>query len=434
MNILVLGSGGREHALCWKIKQSPHAEKLYCAPGNGGTREAAENIGLDISDNDAIKGFCKERDITLVIVGPEAPLARGITDVLEGEGIKVCGPSYAAARMESSKIFAKELMGRYSIPSASFRIFDDVKKAEDHIRSAGAPVVIKADGLAGGKGVIVAGSVSEANNAVKAMLEEKVFGAAGNKIIVEECLKGEEISILALTDGTNIIPLAPSQDHKRVFEGDKGPNTGGMGAYSPVPFVDEKLFEDIRKTILQPTVDSLREEGMPYKGILYAGLMITDAGPKVLEFNARFGDPEAQVLLPGIKTDLVELLMSTAEMDLSNMTIEWDDRDRVCVVLVSAGYPGGYEKGNMIEGIQDAVNEGVLVFHAGTEARDGKPVTSGGRVLGVVGTGNGIKEAADNAYRGVEKIRFKGMYYRRDIAYRAVDQTGFGGGDLAGAR
>jgi len=422
VNILVIGSGGREHALCWKIKQSPMTEKLYCIPGNGGTAAIAENFDIDVTEHKNVKDFCEEKKIDLVVVGPEAPLARGITDFLEGAGIKVCGPSYAAARLESSKIFAKELMGRYGIPTAAFRIFDDMKKAEEYINSVGAPIVVKADGLAAGKGVFVANSVDEAVKAARAMLEEKVFGSAGNKIIVEECLMGEEVSIQVLTDGTNIVPLASSQDHKRIFDGDKGPNTGGMGAYSPAPVINDELFGRIKKTILQPTIDGLREEGMPYKGVLYAGLMISDSGAKVLEYNVRFGDPETQVILPRMKGDLVELLLATAESDLSGKTVEWDDRDCVCVVIASSGYPGSYEKGRDITGIQDAENEGATVFHAGTKVQDGKPVTSGGRVLNVVGMGKGIKEAIENTYRGVEKIHFEGMYYRRDIACQAVNR------------
>jgi len=422
MKILVIGSGGREHALCWKIRQSPHTEQLFCASGNGGTAGVADNVDIDVLDNEKIKDFCMEKKIDLAVIGPEAPLARGITDVLEGKGIKVCGPSYAAARMETSKIFAKELMGRYSIPTAAFRIFDDPEKAEDYLNSVGTPIVIKADGLAGGKGVTVAETLHQAVDAVRSIIIEKVFGSAGNKIIIEECLVGEEVSVLALTDGTSIVPLATSQDHKRIFDGDKGPNTGGMGAYSPAPVIDDVLLKNIEETILKPTIDGLREEGMPYKGILYAGLMVTDDGPKVMEYNVRFGDPEIQALLPRMKTDLAELLMATAEMDISGKSIEWDDRDCVCVVLASAGYPKSYEKGKEITGIKDAEDAGVLVFHAGTKLLDGKTLTSGGRVLDVVGMGSGIQEAIENTYRGVEKIHFEGMYYRKDIAYRALNR------------
>lgn len=424
MNILVIGSGGREHALCWKIKEGKKTKKLYCVPGNGGTAAIAENVDIDIFDHDVIRNFCKEKKIDLVMVGPEAPLARGITDVLEKSGIKVCGPSYAAARMETSKIFAKEVMGRCNVPTASFRIFDDtqVKKAEKYIQSVGAPIVVKADGLAGGKGVVVAEDVAQAIKAVRAILEEKVFGSAGNKIIVEECLFGEELSVLILTDGTKIIPLASSQDHKRIFDGDKGPNTGGMGAYSPAPVMDKHLYAEIERTILKPTLEGMKAEGMPYKGILYAGLMITKEGPKVMEYNVRFGDPEIQVILPRMKSDFVDIISATASMDLNGKTIEWDDRACVCVVLSAAGYPGKYDKGKEIKGIDDAIKEGAMVFHAGTEIKGGKLVTSGGRVLNVVGMGGDIKEAIDKTYSAVRKIQFEGMHYRKDIGARALER------------
>ena len=424
MNILVIGSGGREHTLCWKIRQSPKTDELYCMPGNGGTAECAVNCDVDILDNSAVKDFCKEKKIDLVVVGPEVPLSRGITDVLEAEGINACGPSYAASRLESSKIFAKELMGRYSVPTAGFRIFKSLEKAEAYIRKIGAPVVIKADGLAAGKGVIIAQTIPEAIKAAKEILEDKVFGSAGNSIIVEECLEGEEASVLVMSDGKNIIPLASSQDHKRIYDGDKGPNTGGMGAYSPAPVVDDKLFDEISKTVIRPIVDGLAEEGTPYKGVLYAGIMITDSGIKVLEFNVRFGDPETQAILPRLKTDLVDLLMATARGDLRGMQLEWDDRDCIAVVLAAGGYPGEYKKGQKITGIEDAQKEGTIVFHAGTKVQDGELVTSGGRVLSVVGMGNDIKEAIKNTYAGVEKIHFEGMTCRSDIAYRAVKRLG----------
>ncbi len=420
MNILVIGSGGREHTLCWKLKQSPDVKGLYCAPGNGGTLADAVNVDLSVSEHQEVIDFCKEKNIDLVIVGPEAPLAVGIADDLEGAGISVFGPSYAASRIESSKIFAKELMGRYNVPTASFRIFDDFKKAEDHIRSEGAPIVIKAYGLAAGKGVIVTEDVEEAVNAARAMLVKGEFGSAGQKIIVEECLTGEEASILVITDGTNIIPLASSQDHKRVYDGDKGPNTGGMGAYSPAPAVNNELFNEVMETIIRPTVDGMRNEGIIYKGVLYAGIMITDSGPKALEYNVRFGDPETQVILPRMKSDLAGLLMRTASGDLSGAGIEWDERECVCVVLASGGYPGGYEKGKRITGLEEAAAEGALVFHAGTRLEDGDLVTSGGRVLNVAGMGDGIKEAVANTYKAVGKIHFDGMHYRKDIGYRAI--------------
>ncbi|MFQ5952023.1 MAG: phosphoribosylamine--glycine ligase [Candidatus Omnitrophota bacterium] len=420
MNILVIGSGGREHTLCWKLSQSSGTRDLYCAPGNGGTSEVAANIKLDTEDHQAVKDFCKGKNVDLVVVGPEAPLALGIADTLEKEGISVFGPSYAASRVESSKIFAKELMGRHSVPTAAFSIFDNIKEAEKYIRSVGAPVVIKADGLAAGKGVIVSASVEEAIGAAKSMLVEKKFGSAGDKVIVEECLHGEEASILVITDGNNILPLASSQDHKRVFDGDRGPNTGGMGAYSPAPVVDKELFKEVIETIVRPTIDGLRSEGVPYKGVLYAGIMITDSGPKVLEYNVRFGDPETQAILPRMKTDLAELLLAAANGDLSGKSLEWDERECVCVVLASGGYPGSYEKGKRITGIEAAREEGALVFHAGTRLEDDSLVTSGGRVLNVVGLGEDIKDAVSNTYKAVEKIHFDGMHYRKDIGYRAI--------------
>ena len=423
MNILVIGSGGREHALCWKLKQSPSAGKIYCAPGNGGTAQDAENVDLKVEDHQSVINFCKNRKIDLVVIGPEAPLAVGMSDNLENAGINVFGPSYAAARLESSKIFAKELMGKYNIPTASFRIFDDFKKAEEYIRSEGAPIVVKAYGLAAGKGVIVANTSEEAVKAAREMLVDKKFGSAGQKIIVEGCLIGEEASILVITDGENIIPLASSQDHKRASDGDTGPNTGGMGAYSPAPVITDKLFDEIMETAIKPTIEGLKKEGVEYKGVLYAGVMMTSEGPKVLEYNVRFGDPETQVILPRMKSDLAELLMAAAKGDLSEKTIEWDEREYVCVVLAAGGYPGSYEKGKTISGIEEAEKSGAIVFHAGTAERDGKIVTSGGRVLGVVGRGEGIKEAIDATYDAVSKINFDGVHYRKDIAKRALGRV-----------
>ncbi|MBF0216963.1 MAG: phosphoribosylamine--glycine ligase [Candidatus Omnitrophica bacterium] len=422
MNVLLLGSGGREHALAWKISHSKRVTKLYCAPGNAGTATCAVSQDIDILDKKAVLKLCRKRKIDLVVIGPEAPLARGITDVLEAEGIKVCGPSYAASRMESSKIFAKEMMGRCGIPTARFRIFDSIAKAKDYIRGTGLPIVIKADGLASGKGVVVADTEEQAFAAVETILEKKEFGSAGNKILIEECLKGEEVSILVLTDGTNFVHLASSQDHKRIFDGDNGPNTGGMGAYSPAPMVTPKLLKEIEDTILRPAIDGLRSEGMVYKGILYAGIMITDSGPKVLEFNVRFGDPEAQAVLVRLKSDIVDLLYATASGDLSSVEPEWYDNHAVCVVLASGGYPGRFEKGKEVHGIANAItNEGVVVFHAGTELdMRGRIRTTGGRALSVVGIGSNIKEAIYKAYHGVNMIHFENMYYRKDIAYRAL--------------
>lgn len=424
MNILVIGSGGREHALCWKLRQSSEVQELYCAPGNGGTQIDAVNVDLNVEEHREVIDFCKDKGIDLVVVGPEAPLAVGITGDLEKSDIKVFGPSYAAARMESSKIYSKELMGRYNIPTAPFRIFDDYGKAEEYIREKGAPIVVKAYGLAAGKGVIIADNVEDAVRAAEDMLVKKAFGAAGEKIIVEECLTGEEVSIIVMTDGENIIPLASSQDHKRAYDDDAGPNTGGMGAYSPAPVISNELFDEIVDAIIRPTIEGLKNEGIVYKGVLYAGLMMTDSGPKVLEYNVRFGDPETQVILPRMKTDLAGILMAAACGDLSGTIIQWDEREHVCVVLASGGYPGSYEKGKVIQGIKEAESTGAVVFHAGTKITDGETVTSGGRVLNVVGAGCGIKEAIDNTYNAVRKINFEGMHYRSDIGYRAVARIG----------
>jgi phosphoribosylamine--glycine ligase len=420
MNVLVIGSGGREHALCWKLRQSPLVDELYCAPGNGGTALDAVNVDINVSEHQQVIEFCKEKSVELVVVGPEAPLAVGITDDLEKEGINVFGPSYAAARMESSKIFAKELMGRYNIPTAAFRIFDDFAKAEEYIRSKGAPIVVKAYGLAAGKGVIVTNDVEEAVSTAKDMLVEEKFGSAGSKIIVEDCLFGEEASILVLTDGKNIIPLATSQDHKRAYDGDTGPNTGGMGAYSPAPVIDDSLFKKVIETIIRPTIEALGKEDIVYKGVLYAGLMITEDGPKVLEYNVRFGDPETQVILPRMKSDLAQLLLATAQNELEGKTVEWDSDECVCVVLASGGYPGSYEKGKKITGLEEAAAEGAVIFHAGTRTEGDGIVTSGGRVLNVTAKGSDIKEAVANTYKAVEKIHFDGMHYRKDIGYKAI--------------
>ncbi len=423
MNVLVIGSGGREHALCWKIKQSPLVEKLYCAPGNGGTSQVAENVEMDVSEHQEVRNFCRQKRIDLVVVGPELPLAQGIADELEDDGVNVFGPSYAAARMESSKIFSKEFMGRYGIPTAKFRIFTDIKKAEDYIMVKGAPIVVKAFGLAAGKGVVVAETVREAIDGARAMLVHKEFGSAGRQIIVEECLRGEEASILVITDGETIVPLATSQDHKRVYDGDQGPNTGGMGAYSPAPVIDEEIYKEIMTKIVEPTVRNLREEGISYKGVLYAGVMLTADGPKTLEYNVRFGDPETQAIIPRIKSDFAELLMAAATGDLKGKTVEWDERESVSVVLASGGYPGVYAKGKVITGIEEAEKNGAIVFHAGTKWENGSLVTNGGRVLNVTALGETIEEAVWLAYEAVSKIHFDNMHFRRDIAHRAIHRA-----------
>ncbi|MDD3088355.1 MAG: phosphoribosylamine--glycine ligase [Candidatus Omnitrophica bacterium] len=422
MNILVIGSGGREHAICWKLRQSRLVKDIFCSPGNAGTAVAADNVVLDTAEHSAVIDLCRRNRIDLVIVGPEAPLAMGIADDLAEAGIRVFGPKYEAARLESSKIFAKEMMGGYSIPTAGFRVFEDFKKVEPYLDSAKFPLVVKAYGLAAGKGVAICSNSDEALAVSREMLVERKFGSAGQKIIIEEFLAGEEASILVVTDGKNIIPLVSSQDHKRVFDGDEGPNTGGMGAYSPAPVVDDRLLGVIMDTIIEPTIKGLSREGFLYRGVLYAGIMVTSEGPKVLEYNVRFGDPETQVILPRLKSDLAELAIAAAEGDISGIKLEWDASPCGGVVLASGGYPGEYEKGRAITGIEDAEKEGVLVFHAGTAMQNGKVVTDGGRVMVVSALGKDIKEAMANAYRGVKKIHFEGMHYRKDIGYRAIQR------------
>ncbi|MBI5699763.1 phosphoribosylamine--glycine ligase [Candidatus Saganbacteria bacterium] len=418
MNILVIGSGGREHALCWKLAQSPKVSKIFCAPGNAGTSQVAENVDIKAEDLPHLLKFAKEKSIDLTVVGPEVPLVLGIVDLFESQGLKIFGPSQAAAQIEGSKIFAKELMKKYKIPTAAFASFTDPSDAKKFAKKLGAPVVIKADGLAAGKGVIIAETLSAAEQAIDSM---KDFGEAGKKIVVEEYLEGEEASILCFTDGKTIIPMASAQDHKRVNDNDEGPNTGGMGAYSPAPIVTPELLEKVQHEILVPTIKGMESEGMPYKGVLYVGIMVTKNGPKVLEYNARFGDPETQCILPRLKTDLVDILRSTIDVRLSTISIEWDPRPAVCVVLASGGYPGAYTKGIKIKGLNDARQlDDVIIFHAGTAEKEGQIVTAGGRVLGVVGLGETIRHAIDRSYMAVKMIDFEGMHYRTDIGRKAL--------------
>ena len=426
MKVLVVGSGGREHALVWKIAQSPKVEKLYCAPGNAGTAELAENVEIKADDIQALKKFALDNKIGLTVVGPEAPLVAGIVDLFEKEGLKIFGPRQAAARIEGSKVFCKQIMTKYEIPTARSGIFDKSAEAIAYINEMGAPIVVKADGLAAGKGVIVAQTKEEATSAVKLIMEKKEFGRAGENVVIEECLVGEEASIIAFTDGTSIVPLASSQDHKRIFDNDLGPNTGGMGAYSPAPVVTDRLMAQIDVEILKPFVAGLRQEGIVYKGVLYAGVMVTKKGPLVLEFNARFGDPETQPIMMRMKSDIVPIFEAIIAGKLDDRFIEWDERAAVCVVLAAGGYPGKYEKGVPLAGLDkiDQLDD-VMVFHAGTTTRDPRPatrdiVTSGGRVLGVTALGDNIKFAIDKAYRAVNMIRFKGMQYRKDIGKKAL--------------
>ncbi len=418
MNVLLIGSGGREHALAWKISQSPLLQNFYALPGNPGIAEYAELVkNISIDDNAAVVKFAQEKNIDMVVVGPEAPLVNGLVDALEGAGIKSFGCKKDAAQLEGSKIFAKNLMKKYNIPTAKFEVFDNSDAAKNYIRKEGAPIVIKADGLAAGKGVIVAQNLDDALNAVDEM---KNFGAAGSKIVVEEFMDGEEASILAFTDGKNIIPMVAAQDHKRLNDGDKGVNTGGMGAYAPAPVVTAEVAKLAEEKILKPIIAALNSEGITYKGCLYAGLMIVDGAPKVVEFNARFGDPETQAVLPLLESDLLEIMDACASGNLADKKISWRNESAVCVVLASGGYPKSYKKNLPIEGITKAKSLDALIFHAGTTEVDGKILTSGGRVLGVTVTAENIQAAIEKVYKCVDVISFENMHYRKDIAARAL--------------
>ena len=419
MNILVIGSGGREHALYWKLSESPQTEQIYAIPGNPGMGASAA-IALD--DHAAILRFAKEHEIGLVVVGPEVPLMNGLVDELEAAGIRAFGPRANAAEIEGSKSFAKDLMKKYGIPTARYEVFTAAEPARAYIRQEGAPIVVKADGLAAGKGVIVAMTEQEALDAVDAIMEDHFFGDAGARVVIEEFMEGEEASLLAFTDGTMIRPMISAQDHKRAYDGDRGPNTGGMGTYAPAPVMTPGMTERAVEEILKPTIAAMAKEGRVYRGCLYLGLMVTADGPKVVEFNARFGDPETQVVLPLLDSDLVAIMCACADGTLADVPIRWKDGAAVCVVLASGGYPGHYEKGQEIHGLADAEAMGALVFHAGTAMKDGKLVTNGGRVLGVVGRGADISSAVDAAYAAATKISFKDAYYRKDIAHRALER------------
>jgi len=431
MRILVVGSGGREHALVWKIAQSKLVDKIFCAPGNGGIAQAAECIDIKAEDIPQLLDFARKEKIDLTVVGPEVPLSQGIVDEFNKYKLKIFGPNKQASRLEASKVFAKELMAKYKVPTADFEIFDNPDAASKYIEKIGAPCVVKADGLAAGKGVVVAKTTEEAKQAVKQMMQEKIFGDSGNRVIIEECLEGQEASIIVFTDSKEVILLASSQDHKRIFDNDTGPNTGGMGAYSPAPIVTKELFNEVLEKIIHRTIDGLAKEAIDYRGVLYAGIMITKEGPKTLEFNVRFGDPETQAIIPRLKSDLLEVMLAVTAAKLNNIIkaggLKWDNRDCVCVVCASGGYPGDYEKGKEIAGLDEAAKiKDVIVFHAGTKiVAKGSPshqvtVTNGGRVLGVTGLGNNIKEAIDKTYQAVGKISFEGMHYRRDIGARAL--------------
>ncbi len=420
--ILVVGSGGREHALCWKLSQSPKVEAIFCAPGNAGISQHAQCVEINAGDLEGLASFASSEGIDITVVGPEDPLAKGIVDLFKEKGLTIFGPTKEAAQIEASKVFTKRILEKAGAPTAAYKVFIEPDEAKKYImEEAEIPVVVKADGLAAGKGVIVAKSLEEALEAVDLILVKKAFGDAGQKLIVEECLKGEEASFMAITDGTTVLPLATSQDHKPVYDNDEGPNTGGMGAYSPAPVVTSELFDKVMNQVMIPTVKAMAEESIPYQGVLYGGLMIDHGVPNVLEFNCRFGDPEAQPILMRLKTDLLDLIEAAIHHRLETVDPEWDERAAVCVVLASEGYPGSYETGKEIAGLEEVEKmEDVMVFHAGTAKKDGKYVTAGGRVLGVTALGSTIKEAIDRAYEAVSRISWDGMHYRTDIGKKAL--------------
>ncbi|MFA0749769.1 MAG: hypothetical protein SLRJCFUN_000172 [Candidatus Fervidibacter sp.] len=416
MKVLVVGGGGREHALVWKIAQSPKVDEIYCAPGNAGIAKLAHCVPIGAEEIAALAEFAERERIDLTIVGPEAPLCAGIADEFQRRRLRLFGPNKSAAEIEGSKVFCRQLLAKWKIPSPKFAAFDDPNEAKSYLRKQGAPIVVKADGLAAGKGSIVCATLDEALRAVDRIMVEREFGDAGKRVVIEEFLQGREASVMVFTDGHTVKPMPPSRDHKRLLDDDQGPNTGGMGAYCPVPDIDASLYDQIVETIMKPTIAALTAEGRPYKGVLYGGLMLTKDGPKVLEFNCRFGDPETQAILPLLDADLVEICEAVVDERLHEVEVKWRQGACVCVVMASAGYPGAYEKGKVITGIEEAENEeGVLVFHAGTSLRDGQLVTAGGRVLGVTALGKDFAEAVEKVYRAVGKIRFEGAHYRRDI-------------------
>ena len=421
MKVLVVGSGGREHALVWKIAQCPKVEKVFCAPGNAGISQSAECVEIGSEDINGLAEFAVKEGIGLTVVGPEVALTLGIVDLFRRKGLRIFGPGQKAAALEGSKVFTKDLLKKYNIPSAAYEVFQDRDQAVSYIEKTGAPLVVKADGLAAGKGVIIAQTVEEAIAAVDLIMAEKAFGEAGTRVVVEEFLVGEEASFLAFTDGKTVVPLPSSQDHKAVFDGDKGPNTGGMGAYSPAPVVTDELHAEVMENVMYKTVRAMEAEGCPYQGILYAGLMIDRGKVKVLEFNCRFGDPEAQPLLMRLQSDLVEVMEAVIDGKLAEVQLEVDPRPTVCVVMSSGGYPGAYEKGREISGLAaaDAI-EGVKVFHAGTREQDGKVVNVGGRVLGITAIGDDLVVAIEKAYQGVKAINWQDCYYRNDIGQKAL--------------
>jgi phosphoribosylamine--glycine ligase len=420
MKILVVGSGGREHALVWKLHKSPLVKKMYAAPGNAGISKLAECVEIEGEDLIGLANFAEKNSVDLTVVGPELPLTLGIVDEFQKRSLRIFGPAKLAAMIEGSKVFAKEFMQKYHIPTASFRIFERPDEAIDFVKSSDMPLVIKANGLAAGKGAVIINNVNSGVSTIQKMMVEKIFKDAGNKVVIEDFLEGEEVTILAFTDGKTILPMPSSQDHKKIYDGDKGPNTGGMGAYAPTTMVDDRMMKRIYEQILEPTIVGLEQEGRIFRGILYAGLMLTERGPKVMEFNCRFGDPETQVILPLLKNDLAEIFMSIAEGELSLEEVEWTNDFAVCVILASAGYPDKYEKGKEIFGLDKIEqDEDVLIFHAGTKKEGAKLVTNGGRVLGVTAVDKNAEDAIHKAYASVEKVRFEGAQFRRDIGHRA---------------
>lgn len=424
MNVLLIGSGGREHAIAWKLAQSKKLSKLFIAPGNPGTAKHGINVDIGVNDIDKLVDFAKSNDVELAVVGPEDPLANGAVDAFEAAGIKAFGPSKAAAQLEADKAFAKQLMRSSSVSAAEGQTFDRFEDAKAYIATRDEPVVVKAAGLAKGKGVYVCDDPADAILAAEKIMVDNIYGEAGARIVVEEKLIGEEASILAFVDGKNIYVMESSQDHKPIGEGDTGPNTGGMGAYSPAPVVTDKLMDQITREVLVPIVDGMNRQGMPYKGVLYAGIMVTAGGPRVLEFNVRFGDPETQPILMRLKSDLLEVMLAVCEQKLDEVTLKWDPRPSVCVVMSSGGYPDAYEGGKEIDGLDDASEmDDVFVFHAGTAGKDGKIVTAGGRVLGVTAVGGTVADAKARAYEAVDKISFEGAYCRRDIADKAIRRS-----------
>jgi phosphoribosylamine--glycine ligase len=421
LNILVIGGGGREHAIIWKLAQSPLIDKIYCAPGNAGIAELAECLDVKIDDLNGLLDIARNKKINYTIVGPEIPLSMGIVDLFEQNGFLIFGPTKKAAEIESSKVFAKQLMNKFNIPTARFQVFDDFFPALSYLKKQSYPLVLKADGLAAGKGVLIASNKEEAEQALSLIMKEKKFGAAGRRVVIEEFLSGEEVSMLVFSDGKHILPMITSQDHKKIGEYDEGLNTGGMGAYSPVPFFCKEDQEMVLSRIFQPIITGLEREGRPFKGVLYAGLILTNEGPKVLEFNGRFGDPETQVILPPLETDLMKIIEATVNGSLDQVQLCWKEQSNVCVIMSSQGYPGKYQQGMRISGLENLKNRNdILVFHSGTVKKDDQVLSSGGRVLGVTSSADTLKEAIDKAYLGVSMIDFENSYYRKDIGQKGL--------------